>query len=66
MIDLQHPLAVLSMRLPWSQIEEALAPAFARRNRAGRVIQGDDLFGTTSQLVGAGVSAAERPDFPSG
>ena len=61
MIDLQHPLAVLSRRLPWNQIEEALSPAFERRNRAGRVIQGDDLFGATSQLVGAGVSAAGRP-----
>jgi len=61
MIDLQHPLAVLSKRLPWNQIEEALAPAFERRNRAGRVIQGDDLFGATSQLVCAGVSAAGRP-----
>lgn len=61
MIDLQHPLAVLSRRLPWNQIEQALTPAFERRNRAGRVIQGDDLFGATSQLVGAGVSAAGRP-----
>lgn len=25
MIDMQHPLAVLSRRLPWSQIEVALA-----------------------------------------
>jgi len=61
MIDLQHPLAVLSKRLPWGQIEAALAPAFERRNRAGRVNQGDDLFGATTQLVGAGVSAAGRP-----
>jgi len=64
MIDLQHPLAVLAGRLPWNQIEAALAPAFERRNRAGRVIQGDDLFGTSSQLVGAGVSAAGRPRLP--
>ncbi len=32
MIDMQHPLAVLSRRLSWSQIEVALAPAFERRN----------------------------------
>ena len=64
MIDLQHPLAILSRRLPWNQIEAALAPAFERRNRAGRVIQGDDLFGLTSQLVGAGASAAGRPRLP--
>ena len=61
MIDMQHPLAVLSRRLSWSQIEVALAPAFERRNRAGRVIQGDDPFGATSQLFGAGVRAAGRP-----
>ncbi|GAB1424436.1 hypothetical protein MASR2M16_16700 [Thauera terpenica] len=30
MIDLRHPLVVLAGRLPWSQIEAALAPAFAR------------------------------------
>lgn len=61
MIDLQHPLALLSRRLPWNQIENALAPAFERRNRAGRIIQGDDLFGSISQLVGADVSVAGRP-----
>ena len=37
MIDLRHPLAVLSQRLPWSQIEAALAPAFARGERAGQL-----------------------------
>ena len=64
MIDLGHPLAVLARRLPWNQIEVALAPAFERRNRAGRVIQGDDMFGPTSALVGAGISAAGRPRLP--
>jgi IS5 family transposase len=38
MIDLKHPLAVLAQRLPWAQIEAALAPAFARRERVGRRI----------------------------
>jgi len=64
MIDLQHPLALLFRRLPWNHIEATLAPAFERRNRAGRVIQGDDLFGLTPQLVGAGASAAGRPRLP--
>lgn len=41
MIDLRHPLAALAQRLPWDQIEAALAPAFARRNREGRVVTGE-------------------------
>ena len=64
MIDLRHPLVVLAGRLPWSRIEAALAPAFARKNRSGRVIAGSDLFGTTLQIAGAGVSAAGRPRLP--
>ena len=32
MIDLHHPLTVLANRLPWVQIEAALAPVFARKN----------------------------------
>lgn len=61
MIDLKHPLAALAQRLPWDQIEAALAPAFARRNREGRVVTGEDLFGPTLAVAGAGVSAAGRP-----
>lgn len=61
MIDLKHPLAVLAKRLPWAQIEAALAPAFARKKRDGKVIEGSDLFGTTAQIAGGGVSAAGRP-----
>ncbi len=61
MIDLKHPLAVLAQRPPWAQIEAALAPAFARRERVGRRIERDDLFGCTLQVAGAGVSAAGRP-----
>ena len=30
MIDLRRPLAVLANRMPWGQIEAALAPVFAR------------------------------------
>jgi len=61
MIDLKHPLAVLAGRLPWAQIEAALAPAFARRERTGRVTERTDLFGTSLETSGAGVSAAGRP-----
>ncbi|GKT27148.1 hypothetical protein AVHM3334_22875 [Acidovorax sp. SUPP3334] len=45
MIDPHHPLAVLAARLPWAQIEAALAPHFARHVREGRAVAQDDLFG---------------------
>lgn len=61
MIDLKHPLAALAQRLPWKQIEAALAPAFARRDREGRAVVGEDLLGPTVAMAGAGVSAAGRP-----
>ncbi|HRL53281.1 MAG TPA: IS5 family transposase [Acidovorax temperans] len=64
MIDPHHPLAVLASRLPWAQIEAALAPRFARQVRAGRAIAQNDLFGSSAQVAGAGVSAAGRPRLP--
>lgn len=64
MIDLRHPLAVLASRLPWAQIEAALAPCFARQVREGRVVAQDDLFGPSLQLAGAGIAAAGRPRLP--
>ena len=64
MIDLRHPLAVLAHRMPWAQIEVALAPAFARKDRPGRARTGTDLFGTTLEIAGAGPSAAGRPRLP--
>ena len=42
MIDLQHPLAVLGMRLPWAQIEADLAPTWQRRSRDGEIKQLSD------------------------
>lgn len=61
MIDLKHPLAVLADRLPWAQLEAALAPAFARKNRDGKVIEDGDLFGPTLEIAGGGTSAAGCP-----
>ena len=61
MIDLKHPLAVLASRLPWAQIESTLAPAFARKNRDGKVIADSDLFGATIEIAGSSKSAAGRP-----
>jgi transposase, IS5 family len=64
MIDLRHPLAVLATRMPWAEIEASLAPAFAHKDRAGKVLDGADLFGATAELVGAGVSARGRRRLP--
>jgi IS5 family transposase len=64
MIDLRHPLAVLANRMPWAHLEARLAPVFARKDRAGQTIPGSDLFGTTLEIAGAGVSAAGRPRLP--
>lgn len=58
MIDLRHPLAVLATRMPWAEIESALALCFARQDRQGRWIEGLDLFGPSLQVAGAGGSPA--------
>jgi transposase, IS5 family len=64
MIDMRHPLAVLATRMPWAEIEASLAPALAHKDRAGKVVDGADLFGATAELVGAGVSARGRQRLP--
>ena len=64
MIDLRHPLAVLASRMPWADIEAALAPVFAHRDRKGRMVEGADLFGPTLAAAGGGVSNAGRPRLP--
>ena len=64
MIDLRHPLAVLARRMPWSQIETALSPAFARKGVEGKVIDQDDLFGGTMETADGGASPAGRPRLP--
>jgi transposase, IS5 family len=64
MIDLHHPLAVLATRMPWAEIEASLAPALAHKDRAGKVVDGADLFGATAELIGAGVSARGRQRLP--
>ena len=64
MIHLNDPLAVLATRLPWAQLEAAIAAKFACQVRTGTVVQTDDLFGPTQALVGAGASPAGRPRLP--
>jgi IS5 family transposase len=64
MIDMRHPLAVLSTRMPWAEIEASLAPLFAHKERAGRVVEDADMFGPAIALEGAGVSNRGRPRLP--
>ena len=61
MIDLRHPLAVLANRMPWQEIEAALAQRWARQVKAGKKIEDLDLFGPVSVVAGGGVSNAGRP-----
>jgi len=64
MIDLRHPLAVLATRMPWDHIEASVAPFLKRKPRMGRFSPVTDLFGTTAQVAGVGVSPAGRPRLP--
>jgi transposase, IS5 family len=61
MVDPKHPLVVLSKRLPWRAIEQALVPHFARKPRPGERISAPDLLGEHQVEFGAGISAAGRP-----
>ena len=64
MINLNDPLAVLATRLPWNQIETAIAAKFEHQNRVGQVLQSEDMFGTTQAVIGGGRSNAGRPKLP--
>jgi len=64
MINLNDPLAVLATRLPWKQIEQAVAAKFDHQNRPGEILKAQDMFGPTEVLVGAGRSNAGRPKLP--
>jgi IS5 family transposase len=64
MIDLKHPLAVLSTRLPWSAIEAAVAPKLVRPALPAKRKSGEDLLGTFDIEFGGGVSPAGRPRLP--
>ena len=61
MINLNDPLAVLATRLPWNQIEVAVAAKFEHQNRVGQVLRCEDMFGTTQTVIGGGRSNAGRP-----
>jgi IS5 family transposase len=63
MIDLRHPLAVLSSRMPWQEIEARVAQVFSRKGRVGVAMPDLDLFGEQVQRV-AVASNAGRPRVP--
>jgi transposase, IS5 family len=64
MIDLRHPLAILANRMPWQEIEASLAQRWARQAKAGKKIEGFDLFGPVVGVAGGGISNAGRPRLP--
>jgi len=61
MIDMRHPLVVLTAQLPWSRIEAALAPNFTHQDRTPKEQRTEDLLGQHAVQFGGGVSAAGRP-----
>jgi transposase, IS5 family len=64
MVDSKHPLVVLSKRLPWDAIEQALAPHFSRKPRPGLKTTTLDLLGVHEVEFGNGLSKAGRPRLP--
>jgi IS5 family transposase len=64
MINLRDPLAVLASRMPWGQIEQALAVKFEHANRGGQQVESHDLLGPAMAVIGAGRSNAGRPRLP--
>ena len=61
MIDLRHPLAVLSKRLPCASLETAVAPKLARDARPAKQLSGEDPAGRFEDEFGGGISPAGRP-----
>lgn len=61
MIDLNHSLAILRNRLPWTEIETVLSGYFVRKDRTGKRIPCDDLFGSSLQIAGGANTQSGRP-----
>jgi len=61
MIDMRHPLVVLTAQLPWERIEAALAPNFTHQDRTPKEERTEDLLGEHAVQFGGGVSPAGRP-----
>jgi IS5 family transposase len=63
LIDLRHPLAVLSSRMPWQEIQARVAQLFSRKGGSGVAMPDLDLFGEQVQRA-AVPSNAGRPRVP--
>ena len=63
MIDLRHPLAVLASRMPWQEIEAAVAHRLVRKAHDGVAMPDLDLFGEKVQRQ-VSRSNAGRPRVP--
>jgi len=55
MIDLRLPLALLSSRMPWQELEASVSHRFAKKVRGGKVNDEADLFGGIAKVVAAHV-----------
>ena len=64
MVDSRHPLVVLTGRLPWAQIEQALAPHFERKARTPGTATARDMLGEHEIEFGGGVGSGGRPRLP--
>ncbi len=64
MIDLKHPLAVLSTRLPWAAIEAVVAPKLGRQTLPAKRLRGEDLLDAYDVEFGGVVNPAGRPRLP--
>jgi IS5 family transposase len=52
MIDLRHLLAVLATRMPWAEIEAALAPVLTHKDRMGQFLSlARDLRGQLTRPI---------------
>ena len=63
LIDPRHPLAVLAQRMPWPQLEAAMAPLLKRSTTSAEGVPVVDLFGAVPVMAGA-PSPAGRPRLP--
>jgi len=64
MVDPRHPLAVLTGRLPWAQIEQVLTPHFERKARTPNTATGQDMLGERAVEFGGSVGSGGRPHLP--
>jgi IS5 family transposase len=64
MVDPRHPLVVLTGRLPWTQVEQVLAPHFERKARTPGSVISQDMLGEHAVEFGGGVGSGGRPRLP--